>query len=213
MYFFNDIKGMRFGKLYVLEKTDKRRGRSILWKCLCDCGNITYVDSYSLKSGNTKSCGCGKTEGHPKYGDTSIKNNPIYHIWQGMRDRCSRKKNKSYSYYGGRGIKVCEEWQNSFLSFMNWAIANGYKKNLTIERIDNNGNYCPENCTFATMKQQSNNRRNGAYFSYNGETHTISEWSDILGVKQSLLRYRLWKGMPFQKAISKEDLRTKKWKL
>lgn len=212
MYAYKDLTGMKFGKLQVIEKTEIRKNRKIVWKCLCDCGNTAYVPSSDMLSGNTKSCGCGKNEGHPKYGKTASHKIRLYNIWAGMKDRCNREKNKSYRYYGARGIKVCEEWENDFIAFRNWALKNGYRDNLTIERKDNNKGYSPNNCTFATMKQQSNNRRNGAYISYGGERHTIAEWSDILGIKQQTFRVRLWKGMSFEKAIKKPDLRAERWK-
>lgn len=212
MYAYKDLTGMRFGKLQVIEKTDIRKNRKIVWKCLCDCGNTAYVPSSDMLSGNTKSCGCGKNEGHPKYGSASITQSRLYHIWIGIKDRCGNENNSSFRYYGGRGISVCEEWKHDFATFRDWALSNGYDDKLTIERVDNNGNYCPENCTFATMKQQSNNRRNGAYLSYGGKTHTIAEWSDILGINQQKFRVRLWKGMPFEKAIKKTDLRAERWK-
>ena len=115
----------------------------------------------------------------------------LYRIWKRMRQRCNDPNSSDYSHYGGRGICVCDEWQNDYIAFRKWAISNGYTEQLSLDRIDVDANYCPENCRFVDMKTQCNNRTNSQFISYNGETHTIAEWSDITGIQYGTLYNRI----------------------
>lgn len=174
-----DLTGKHFGELMVLKRSFKK-GNAIYWTCQCSCGNIKDIAGKHLKSGGTKSCGCKQQEhSHFIHGMT---NSRIYSIWQHMKDRCGKKWDKRYKNYGGRGISVCKEWQNSFLAFYNWAFANGYKDNLSIDRIDVNGNYEPSNCRWITMAEQAGNTTRSVFITHCGESHTKAEWSRIIGI-------------------------------
>lgn len=128
---------------------------------------------------------------------------PLYVVWQGMIRRCTYKRHKNFADYGGRGIKVCDEWLHDFKAFHDWAMANGYTEGLTIDRIDVNGDYCPENCRLATMKEQANNRRNNRLLTFRGDTHTLTEWAAITGISLYTLNSRLNQlGWSVERALS-----------
>lgn len=154
-----DLSGQRFGRLVAQERQGVSKRGCLLWKCLCDCGNTVVAESIYLLRGTKKSCGCLMQEhlekGAIRHGDSYSR---LYHIWTGMKQRCHNPKSKDYCRYGGRGIAVCNEWRNSFEAFKSWAEANGYRKHLTIDRVDNNGNYCPDNCRWTTMQEQAKNK-------------------------------------------------------
>lgn len=194
-----DITGQRFGKLVALKDVGSN-GNNILWKCKCDCGNNIIVPSSRLRSGNTKSCGCLQIASVTTHGKSKTR---LYRIWHGMKTRCNLVQDKRYKDYGGRGIKVFHEWDTNFLSFYNWAIANGYKDNLSIDRIDNNGNYCPENCRWASAKQQMNNTRYNHLVEYNNEVKTVREWAKTLNIPEQRLYHRLNDGWPIKDALTK----------
>lgn len=189
---FEDLTGKRFNKLVVIKRI-KRNSRQTYWECKCDCGNLTFTTSAHLKAGHTKSCGCLQKQTVKNvmmtHGLTYTK---LFKVWRGIKDRTLNRNDKHYKNYGGRGIKICDEWKE-FKQFYEWANNNGYIEGLTIDRIDNNGNYEPSNCRWVNMKIQQNNRSNNYYISYNGETHTLQQWSEILGIKYSTLYMRLTK--------------------
>ena len=150
-----DLTGLKFGKLTVISFSHMK-GKHSYWDCICECGNAHTVRSDCLKCGFVKSCGCMNTTDRMK--PDSIKKHRLYSIYWGMRQRCYNNKQKHYDRYGGRGITVCDEWLNDFKAFYDWAMTNGYRDDLTIDRINNDGNYEPSNCRWVTMKEQNSNK-------------------------------------------------------
>lgn len=199
------VIGERFGRLVAIgvEKPEpQRKGRKVI--CRCDCGNEKAINYGSLKSGRTKSCGCLRKETARITANKNIKhgktNTRLYTIWGSMLKRCRNENDPAYPRYGGRGIAVCLEWCD-FENFQAWAIENGYSENLTLDRKDTNGDYCPENCRWTTPKVQSNNKRNNHNLTIFGETHTVAEWSEISGTKRVTIHARLRRGLDAQNAV------------
>lgn len=181
---FINLTGQRFGRWLVLKRAENTKGTRAVWLCRCDCGNTNIVTGKDLRNGKSKSCGCLRT----KHGGDKTK---LYYVWHDMKSRCFNKNSIPFKDYGGRGITVCDEWRDSFESFRDWSMANGYVEGLTIDRIDNDGPYSPENCRWVTQKLQCNNRRGNHIIEFKGESHTISEWSDMKGIPPATLRRRL----------------------
>ena len=162
-----DITGQRFGRLVVIERKGTTQFGQSKWLCLCDCGNTTIANSSNLRSGNKKSCGCLRKSNCVKMGKARKKehrDSKLFVVWRSMKQRCLNPKSKAYVHYGGRGITVCDEWKNSYEVFYKWAMANGYDENAprgqcTIDRIDNDKGYSPDNCRWTTMVVQNNNQR------------------------------------------------------
>lgn len=201
-----DLIGERFGKLVVLEESGKNKRKEILWLCRCDCGKELLVPTYSLTSGNTKSCGCirGCNGKHGAYKAGKVER--LYRVWLRMKTRCSNPNVSEYRHYGGRGIRVCDEWDKSYASFRKWALENGYDPNAkqgacTIDRIDNNKGYCPENCAWVSMKEQRINRRCNVFLTINGERMTVSEASEKYGVPYDTLLARHHAGWKDEDAV------------
>lgn len=183
-----DLTGKRFGKLIAVS-IDHRKGCRTYWKCVCDCGNSRIVSTDHLRNGDTTDCGCYRKHisHYEKHGMSQTR---LYTIWSLMKRRCLNSSTKEYKSYGGRGITLCDEWLES-KSFIDWALDNGYSDNLTLDRIDNDGNYCPENCRWVSRKVQSENRRSNRFITYNGETKTITQWAEDNGLKYYIVKKRL----------------------
>jgi len=182
---FKDLSGQKFNRLTVIKRVGKDKQGVALWRCLCDCGNTSTVRVSALKNGGTKTCGCSRRI--PKTHGLSRK--PIYSIWQAMIQRCHNTSNPTYKYYGCRGITVCGKWRDSFEAF--FADMGHPPKGTSIERIDNDKGYSPENCKWATWKEQANNKRDNRYITHNGITKTICDWSIYLGGNRCLVGKRL----------------------
>lgn len=208
---FIDLTGQRFGRLIVIERVvDKERENkqhTTFWKCICDCGGQIVCFRNHLLDGHIRSCGCL----HDENAKTSNKIHGLYHtrinaIWRNMIQRCTNPKNQKYYRYGGRGITVCEEWRK-FENFYNWSIENGYDESLnakqcTIDRKDNDGDYCPENCRWTTSSVQSGNRSDNVYLTFNGETHSSPEWEKIVGIPSKVISGRKRKGWTDEKCLT-----------
>lgn len=192
---FQDLTGQRFGRLTVIERT-RNIGKYTAWLCRCDCGNKKIIKSKSLKDNSTKSCGCLQKEVARKYMSEKMRKYPDVHsrlknIYFNMKSRCYNLNHCAYGNYGGRGITLCEEWKNNSNAFYFWAMNNGYQENLTIDRIDVNGNYEPSNCRWIDLKTQQRNRRNNHLITYNDETLCIGEWAEKSGIEMRILWQRL----------------------
>ena len=188
-----DLTGQKFGRLTVVRFDHKENGRKY-YLCQCDCGNFKIVSNHSLKSGNIKSCGCL----HKEILIQRNKDNRIHHpenerllrIWRAMLHRCYKETDEHYDYYGGRGIKVCDDWHD-FEAFQKWALANGYADNLTIDRLDGNKDYYPDNCSWATMTVQNNHKSDTKWLTYKGKTQSLSDWCRELGLDYFRIKARL----------------------
>ena len=187
-----DITGQKFSRLTVIERTANSKAGKSMWICTCDCNGINQVIAVGsdLRSGKTKSCGCYRRDRASKEHRThGLRKSPIYAIWCGIKKRCYNQNEPSYKNYGGRGIKMCGQWLADFISFYEWAVLSGYEKGLTIDRIDNDGNYEPSNCRWATRKEQCRNRRSNINVEIDGSTKTLTEWCEVYGIKIGITRY------------------------
>ena len=186
-----DLTGRKYGRLTVLERSFTKSER-VFWKCKCECGKYKNASGKDLKRGTVRSCGCllreVTSERFRKHGGSESR---LYYIWSSLKKRCENPyQDKHKKDYQGRGITVCDEW-HSFEVFQEWALANGYADNLTIDRIDNNKGYSPDNCRWTNNKTQANNKRSNVNISYNGKTQTIAQWAEQLGMKHNTLRNRI----------------------
>lgn len=184
--------GKKFGRLTVLEECKERKRTEIVYKCVCDCGNIKFTTGKLLRKGECKSCGCIKSNGnHITHGKTHTR---LYSIYRKIKQRCYNTNDKAYTNYGGRGINICNEWCDDFMAFYTWSMSHGYDDKLTIDRIDNNKGYSPNNCRWVDRITQNNNTRRNVHITYNGKTQTISQWSEELNIKYSTIKDRHNKG-------------------
>jgi hypothetical protein len=200
---FVDITGQRFGRLVVKGDVGKRGNYGeILWECLCDCGILTFVRGYHLKKGRISSCGCYHDECTLKRNTTHGKRHSlIYGVWLTMKSRCFNSKMTGYHNYGGRGITVCDRWANSFENFYA-DMGDPPEKNMSIDRIDNDGNYEPGNCRWATLEEQGRNKRTTRFLTFEGKTQTIKEWAAEKRIVLGTINSRLARGHSVEEALS-----------
>lgn len=185
MGIFKDITGQTFGRLTVIG-ISHRSNKKIFWNCKCLCGNKAFVAGNKLKSGWTQSCGCLQKERAGKAAHKhGLRKSRFYGIWKGMLKRCYDPRDTNYHNYGGRGITVCEDWKNSIEFFDNWCNNSEYSEGLTLDRIEVNGNYEPDNCQWATMREQANNKQNTVYVYVNGVQHTVSDIHRLYGMSKT----------------------------
>ena len=198
----HDLTGKRYGNLTVISKSAPINGRSN-WLCKCDCGNETIVRTSNLESGHTKSCGCYKRmreiEANTVHG---LSNTRIHRIWDNMKTRCLNKNSPAFRFYGGRGITICEEWLNDRSKFFEWALSNGYSDNLTIERIDNDKGYYPDNCAWVTKEMQYKNKRQNIMITYDGKTLCAEDWSKVTGIPSMTIRWRYKHGWSAERTLT-----------
>lgn len=218
-----DITGQRFGRLVAkkrLETKSSPSGRKYsVWLCRCDCGKYIEARLNNLRQGSVSSCGCLSHEVHSKIakrinlGEKSRKhgdanhNVPLYGIWSAMKRRCNNPNAQYYDIYGGRGITVCSDWQD-YLPFKSWALSNGYKEGLTIDRIDCDGNYEPNNCRWITIQEQQRNRRNNKYYEYKGQLYTVREIAQMVGLKPRTIQGRIERGWTIEDVVETPCLKS-----
>lgn len=200
-------KGDRFGRLTVIKESHYDKYGHIFWLCKCDCGNDTFAKPSSLNSGHKTSCGCLQKETLSKLNrthgysvDSGIDKN-IYQIWKGMKARCYNPRSQMYYLYGGRGIGICEKWRFDAKSFHDWSLSNGYMRGLSIERIDVNADYSPENCKWIPIREQNSNKRNTRYLMVNGEKKRLVDLAKEYNIKYSTIYSRIKMGWPIEKAV------------
>ena len=188
-----DLTGQTFGRLTVLKRAENSPSGRSRWLCQCECGNTCIVHSTSLHSGNTRSCGCLKAEVSREKATThGMSGTSLFNVWCAMHSRCLNKNNHSYGNYGGRGIRMCDEWMDSS-TFFDWALANGYKEGLTIERIDVNGNYEPSNCKWITKAEQARNKTNSRIFEVDGVSASLAQLCENYNIDYSTVYQRITK--------------------
>lgn len=218
-----DITGKTFGRLTAVRLHHKKQrynskgqkaGFRYMWEFKCSCGNIVIAEKTDVKIGHTNSCGCYNKEVLRNTGTHHDSDSRLYNVWKGIKKRCYDEKSINYQWYGGEGIRVCDEWlakDTGYMSFKNWAYNNGYKEIivnnrniLTLDRINNNGDYCPENCRWITQKQQRRNTSNNINITINNETKCLQDWADEYGVNRGTANDRYHKGWKFDEILSKD---------
>ena len=188
-----DLTGKTFGLLTVVNEV-KTDNKNIAWMCKCKCGNKKTILGSNLTGGRSKSCGCLQKENASKasktHGGTKTR---LYNLYKGMKQRCTNLNSPAYKYYGGRGIVICDEWLNDFQKFKDWCLNNQYSDEKSIDRIDPNGNYCPENCRWVSFEKQQNNKLNSAFISINDQKKTVAEWAKENGINKQTLYSKIYR--------------------
>jgi hypothetical protein len=200
-----DLMGQRFGRLVVVGRGPIAKHTK--WICLCDCGNESFADTYGLTNGRAKSCGCYS---HDLFAEQAIKHHgrktKLYGHWCQMKRRCYQPNYEHFDRYGGRGITVCEAWKKDFSTFRLWALLNGYADGLTIDRKDNDGNYEPSNCRWATQTDQVRNRSNTVHVIYQGQKITLGELAELLGMNYKTIHAKYKRGATIAVGVTYYDM-------
>lgn len=199
-----DLTGKTFGKLLVIDIEYQCNGYTY-YKCKCECGKTKVIRGTNLVSGKTQSCGCLKVESGKDRRDHGLSQTPLYYVWSSMKSRCNNINNKRYKNYGARGIKVCHEWNDDFYSFYKWAIENGYKNGVSIDRIDVNDNYAPDNCRWIKLKEQNRNKTNNRIVKYKGKERLLVDLAKQFNISSSYLAYHLEKNEDIEDIINKSN--------
>lgn len=195
-----DLTGRQFGRWTVVGP-GPIRGKNRLWRCVCECGTERYVLGFTLKSGASSNCGCFRSVPDIADGKHRMTKTPEYIAWRSMMDRCYRHAFIGYASYGGRGIVVCDRWRASFVNFYS-DMGPRPSPEHSLDRIDNDGPYSPENCRWATRAEQGRNRRTNRPLTHDGETMCVSEWAERFGLSRNTLQRRLDRGWSFERATS-----------
>jgi len=201
----NQLIGNKFNRLFVNERVQNNKHGKAMFRCTCECGNIVDVESSRVKNGHTKSCGCLQKE-RARYAVMAhstthgMSGTPTFTSWTSMRNRCYRVKDKEYANYGGRGIVVCDEWRNSFQKF--YEDLGERPEGSSLDRIDTDGGYTPQNCKWSTPKEQAQNRRGTQFISFNGMTKCVAEWERFVGLGRNCIGRRLKAGWDIERALT-----------
>lgn len=202
----NDLTGRKFGRLTVLGYAGRNKFDHVMWLCRCDCGNETTKSTSSLTSGRTVACGCyNPSRKHGGFGTSE------YQTWSAMNQRCANPEHQAYASYGGRGIKVCKRWRNSFPNFLE-DMGPRPGKGYSLDRVDNDGDYEPANCRWTTQLDQMNNRRMNRRITFRGETMTVSQWAAKTGISKNTLSRRIDSGWAIERAMTEPTGSGKRWK-
>ena len=194
---FINSSGLKFGRLTVLRRAENAKSGDAQFFCRCDCGKDSISTGWNLKTGNTRSCGCYQEESRIKHG---LWQSHTYNCWSNMKARCQNENHDSYKHYGGRGITVCERWQEYKKFFTD--MGDSPTESHPIDRINNNGNYDPGNCRWATRKQQQNNRRNSHMLEFQGQRKTMAQWAECLGIRYQVIFTRIDRNWPVDRALT-----------
>lgn len=211
-----DLAGKTFGQLTVLERASEGQGSDphVCWRCRCSCGNTIVTSGQRLRNGTVQSCGCFRKvrmsklsiDSNTTHGKAKTK---LYKVFYGMIDRCYNPNNTRYKNYGGRGIRICPEWLDNFPAFYAWAMAHGYHEGLSIDRIDNDQGYSPQNCRWTNVEQQNRNTRSNHLITYQGKTQTVVEWAEELGIPKTTLFTRLSRGWSVEATLNTPPKKSK----
>jgi hypothetical protein len=198
-----NIIGKKYNRLTVIEKS-----KNYKYLCKCDCGNIKYYKGYDITHEIVKSCGCYHKEIVSKQSTKhGLSKHPLYKTWHNMRSRCNNPNATKYELYGGKGIKVCNEWNSKFVCFYEWSINNGWEKGLTIERLDSNKNYEPNNCIWANYKTQNNNTTQNHSITFDGKTMNLNQWAEYLNISKKMLSERIRRGWTIKRALTTPNIK------